>query len=166
MLITTQRLQSENKMTDLKHFYHYTTEEGAEAIKRTGVIKQSKLGGPDGAFGSADERLLHNRFPFAIVKGQQVKRQVKSPRVYGTTLSPLVGLKEIAKNNWGHLWLKNAEEGKLEYAIYIMIPKNELIKAPSKRKIYIHKGDIILKKYKWRVCDPDFEGPEEGSESD
>nr|KAG5686757.1 hypothetical protein BaRGS_011873 [Batillaria attramentaria] len=87
MLITTQRLQSENKMTDLKHFYHYTTEEGAEAIKRTGVIKQSKLGGPDGAFGSG---------------------------VYGTTLSPLVGLKEIAKNNWGHLWLKNAEEGKLE----------------------------------------------------
>nr|KAG5709497.1 hypothetical protein BaRGS_023179 [Batillaria attramentaria] len=69
-------------------FYHYTSKKGLNKILKSGCISESLSGGQDAKFGEG---------------------------VYGTSLHPDEGKKQIAKNNWGQYWWKNKTSGKVSF---------------------------------------------------
>lgn len=72
--------------------------------------------------------------------------------VYLTGLPPTEDPKRIASNNWGHsIRSFMVEAGRVDYAIKLRIPKSRLVKAESRRDIWIHKGDIKLSDYEYTV---------------
>ncbi|KAK7501025.1 hypothetical protein BaRGS_00007905 [Batillaria attramentaria] len=110
-------------------FYHYTSNEGLNAIVQSGYIQPSTLEGADAFFGEG---------------------------VYGTSLPPSVGKRKLAENNWGGLWKQHEDAGKVDHAIYLKIPGDKLIQAKSDRDIYIYKGKLVLKDYPgWKTYDLD-----------
>eukprot|EP00745_Piridium_sociabile_P043946 TRINITY_DN90930_c1_g1_i1.p1 TRINITY_DN90930_c1_g1~~TRINITY_DN90930_c1_g1_i1.p1 ORF type:complete len:143 (-),score=24.23 TRINITY_DN90930_c1_g1_i1:82-471(-) len=123
-------------------FYHYTTKTGLQRIKETGFIKESGLIAKDAHFG----------------KG-----------VYGTTLPPSRGRKEISQNNWGKLWKENEEDGKADRAIKLKIPWEKLEYAESIRDILIHCGNINIFDYNpefYSLTQDDYEDSDDSSSSD
>ena len=100
-------------------FYHYTNEEGYEAIKKSKKIKKSKLNGPDAVFG----------------KG-----------VYLTSLSPQDRTKGgIAKNNYDGGEKPMLEAGRVNYWFEFNIEDETKLtrcEDPDKRNIWLLKDDL------------------------
>ncbi|PVD37626.1 hypothetical protein C0Q70_00222 [Pomacea canaliculata] len=116
-----------NWFSDHVDFYHYTSESGIDAIMDSGYIKESQTGGPDAFFGSG---------------------------VYGTSLPPSVGKREIANNNWKEGWRSREHAGRVDYVIKLHIPSTSLkeFKTPT-RQVYLHPGRIHLDDYSWEILE-------------
>ncbi|KAK7095435.1 hypothetical protein V1264_006839 [Littorina saxatilis] len=104
--------------------YHYTSNDGLKAIEKSGFIEESSLvRADDAAFGTG---------------------------VYLTTLTPEQGRQRIASNNYGSdLAHKMEQQGRVECAIKLLIPRNMLDKAKSDRDVWIHRGRVFLNVYNW-----------------
>ncbi|XP_048241067.1 uncharacterized protein LOC124119549 [Haliotis rufescens] len=112
-------------------FYHYTNESGKNNIVQSMCIKASRHNpmGNDVAFGEG---------------------------VYGTTMDPdNYSKQEVAKNNYDNrprFWESLMDIGRVDYAIEIFLPTSSLTPVKHEtRDILIHKGDIDLRKYTYRV---------------
>ena len=104
--------------------YHYTSEEAAEAIKESEIIRSSRGEGRDAHFGDG---------------------------VYFTDMSPQDFTRtEVSRNNYRY---PNAKK-KLEYCITVTMPRNRVkeCKAENNRRVFLHRGDVNLigKDYKVR----------------
>ncbi|XP_071095080.1 uncharacterized protein [Haliotis cracherodii] len=127
-------------------FYHYTNKDGKNAIEQSLCIKESRSTpqGGDVAFGEG---------------------------VYGTTMDPDFFSKyEVAKNNYDSrpgFWESLMDIGRVDYAIKILLPTSSLKLVKHKtRDILIHKGDIDLRKYTYRVIKVQDEESEDSEDSD
>ncbi|XP_067676288.1 uncharacterized protein [Haliotis asinina] len=104
-------------------FYHYTNKAGADAIQRSGFIRQSK--NPKYAhFGNG---------------------------VYGTEMGPENGKVAIAKNNYRGGWKANLKRGRLDYAIKFELPSSKVATVSKDRDILLYKGDLSLKTNPYKV---------------
>ena len=71
--------------------------------------------------------------------------------MYLTQLSPEEGRRRIAQNNWGGLWEVMENNGKVERAIKLWIPRGKLISCNCDRDVLLHKGRLYLKDYKYET---------------
>ncbi|KAK7501023.1 hypothetical protein BaRGS_00007903 [Batillaria attramentaria] len=118
-------------------FYHYTSKKGLNKILKSGCISESLSGGQDAKFGEG---------------------------VYGTSLHPDEGKKQIAKNNWGQYWWKNKTSGKVDTAVHLKIPPRNLERADCDRDILLHRGPIFLEDYDHRIIQMGEHGERGGSQ--
>ncbi|KAL3865467.1 hypothetical protein ACJMK2_042854 [Sinanodonta woodiana] len=96
--------------------FHHTDLDGYRGIFRDGKIKESLSDGADAAFGQG---------------------------VYLTALGPEWSAKEVIINNWGEAQVGISQYvRKVEIIIQVSVQKQNVIKAPDGRDIYIHKGEI------------------------
>ncbi|KAL3865439.1 hypothetical protein ACJMK2_042829 [Sinanodonta woodiana] len=96
--------------------FHHTDLDGYTGICRDGKIKESLSDGADAAFGQG---------------------------VYLTALGPEWSAKEVIINNWGEAQVGISQYvRKVEIIIQVSVQKQNVIKAPDGRDIYIHKGEI------------------------
>ncbi|XP_046344559.1 uncharacterized protein LOC124125320 [Haliotis rufescens] len=104
-------------------FYHYTDEAGADAIEKSGYIRQS-----------TNPRYAH------FGKG-----------VYGTGMGPASGKAAIAKNNYQGGWEANLRRGRVDYAFRFDLPSYKVNRVSKDRDILLYKGDLILKDNPYKV---------------
>ncbi|XP_046574634.1 uncharacterized protein LOC124282651 [Haliotis rubra] len=97
-------------------FYHYTDEVAADAIERSGFIRQS-----------TNPRYAHF-----------------GTGVYGTGMSPDHGREAIAKNNYQGGWQGNLNRGKVDYAFKFDLPTSKVTNESKNRDILLYKGDLSL----------------------
>ena len=113
--------------------FHYTSEAGAEAITSSGFIKGSTGKLADAVYGDG---------------------------VYLTSLDFNQHSKsKIAANNYDDatlFWESQLQNGKVDKAICIYIPEDEVKKQPDARDIWLYKGDLYLKKYKHEILSVDI----------
>ena len=106
--------------------YHYTSEEAAEAIKESKIIRSSR---GEGHFGDG---------------------------VYFTDMSPQDFTRtEVSRNNYRY---PNAKK-KLEYCIIVTMPEDKVKKCKTKRRVFLHKGDVNLEDegYSYKIEKSRFE---------
>ncbi|XP_046565404.1 uncharacterized protein LOC124274127 [Haliotis rubra] len=127
-------------------FYHYTDEEGKNAIVQSMTVKQSrkKPGDGDVAFGEG---------------------------VYGTTMDPDdFSKQEVARNNYDGapgFWEDLMDIGRVDFAIKILLPVSEVkFVNYQSRNILIYKGDIDLRMYTYCIIEVEDEEDEEDEDSD
>ena len=98
-------------------FYHYTNKEGYKAIKKSKMIKKSKLKGADAVFGEG---------------------------VYLTSLSPKNRTKGgIAENNYDGGEKPMLEAGRVNFWFEFEIAEKKLKKAPGGRDVWLLKGSSL-----------------------
>ncbi|KAK7111955.1 hypothetical protein V1264_011492 [Littorina saxatilis] len=106
-------------------FYHYTSEHGKDGIISSKKINANPANGRHAHFG---------------------------PGTYGTSLPPTQGKHAIATNNWVGWEDIYISQGKVDWAIKLMIPACYLKKPGGPyRDILLHPGPILLNKYPYEL---------------
>ncbi|XP_025101778.1 uncharacterized protein LOC112568615 [Pomacea canaliculata] len=102
--------------------YHYTNRQGLDAIKKRGYISESNDAARDTSFGFG---------------------------VYMTHLSPAYDKIKVAKNCWDKGYESAIKQGKLDYAIRIEIPAQELdCFRHGERVVFLYHGQLVLRHYR------------------
>ena len=109
---------------DTTTVYHYTDRDSAKKILETGYIKQSDPTGPN-------------------------RDAIAGPGVYVTKMAPgKRSISTVATNNYDDgksLPRQKMNEGKLDVAIKLEVPKSSVIKAVPDRDVHRHPGNISTK---------------------
>jgi len=114
--------------------YHYSKKQNIEQIRRTGVVRKSKV------------------HPIGWIHGGSIENGA----AFFTKMDPYTYDKySIARNNWANGWKEKKDEGRADAYIVVEVPETAmqlefLSDQNPTHNVVAYRGDLLLNKFSWR----------------